>query len=73
MNTLTADILPANPSWGHRCVNTGRVSIGIAYIPRQNNVFSNDAVKLQAAFLEPRTAEPVGVFKQIVGRILKWL
>lgn len=73
MNTLTADILPANPSWSHRCFNTGRVSIGIAHIPRQNNVFSGDAVKLQAAFLEPRTAEPAGAVRRLAAVVWGWL
>lgn len=46
----------------------GRVWIGIAYVPKPMPVES-EAVRLQAALLDPRTSEPQTMLQRLVGRI----
>ena len=54
-------------------INTGRVLIGSAYIPQQRQQMSFDAIKLQSALLEPRTAQQQTLAKRIIGEVWKWL
>lgn len=54
-------------------INTGRVLIGSAYIPQQRQPMGLDALKLQSALLEPRTAMKQTTAQQIIGGIFKWL
>lgn len=54
-------------------INTGRVLIGSAYIPQQRTPMGRDAIKLQSALLEPRTAMKQTVPQIIMGSIWKWL
>lgn len=55
-----------------RCFNTGRVRIGIAYVPPPQRV-QGDAVKVQAAFLEPRTARQPSRLARLVAPVWRWL
>lgn len=73
MNTLSAHILPANPRPVDRCVDTGRVVIGLAHQRPPMPVESRDALTLQRALLDPRTAQQPGLIGQIFGGIYKWL
>lgn len=54
-------------------INTGRVLIGSAYIPQQRQAFGLDALKLQSALLEPKTAQQQTLAKRIIGGVWKWL
>jgi hypothetical protein len=73
MNTITAPILPASPRPVDRCVNTGRVQIGIAHQRPPARIDGRDAITLQRALLDPRTAQPAGPLAQIIGRVWQWL
>ena len=73
MTTLLADILPASPRPADRCVDTGRVRIGIAHQRPPQPIESRDALTLQRALLEPRTAQPPTLAGLIFGRIYQWL
>lgn len=46
--------------------------IGIAHIPRPEPV-QGDALRLQSALLEPRTARPLPWLAAIAGAIWRWL
>jgi hypothetical protein len=73
MNTITANILPARPTLADRCVNTGRVRIGIAHQPRQRLQPTRDMEALQRALLDPRTARPAGLTARLIGGVWSWL
>ena len=73
MNTITAHILPANPRPEDRCVHTGRVVIGLAHQRPPQPIDSLDALTLQRALLDPRTAQPPGLLGQLFGRLYQWL
>jgi hypothetical protein len=47
--------------------------IGIAYAPRRNLVDTKDALRLQSALLEKRTAQPVSVIRKVAGKVVAWL
>ena len=73
MNTLTATVLPAANRPIDRCVNTGRVRIGIAHQRRPMPLDERDALTLQRALLNPRTAHPSGPLGRIFGGLWQWL
>lgn len=73
MITLYADILPTSPCHADRCFDTGRVRIGLAHIPAPARVESLDALKLQRALLDDRTAHQPGLLASIVNGVYKWL
>ena len=73
MNTITAPILPASPRPVDRCVNTGRVQIGIAHQRPPARIEARDALTLQRALLDPRTAQPAGLLERMFGRVWQWL
>ena len=56
-----------------RCHDTGRIRIGIAHIPAPRQIQGRDAITLQSALLEPRTAQPQTRIQQLLGGIWKWL
>lgn len=56
---------------GRRCTDTGRVVIGCAYVPPPAPVFKH-AEHLQAALLEPRTAQPRPLWARIAGAFWSW-
>ena len=55
------------------CYNTGKVLIGVAYIPRHRYLQSADQVLTQAALLDKRTARPVSVLRRMAGVVWRWL
>jgi hypothetical protein len=73
MNTITAQILPASPRPVDRCHNTGRVVIGLAHQRPPAPLDSRDALTLQRALLDPRTAQRPSLLGQLFGGIYKWL
>lgn len=73
MNTITAHILPASPRPVDRCVHTGRVVIGLAHQRPLPAIESRDALTLQRALLDPRTAQPPGLLGLLFGRLYQWL
>jgi hypothetical protein len=73
MNTLCTPILPASPRPIDRCVDTGRVVIGLAHQRPPMAPESRDALTLQRALLDPRTAHQPGLLGLIFGRIYQWL
>lgn len=72
MNTITAQVLPANPRPVDRCINTGRVRIGIAHIPTPRPTYEPDAQRLQAALLEPRTQVEPSTWQSIAAAVYRW-
>lgn len=48
------------------------VRIGLLYIPPPARMIG-DAMKLQAAFLEPKTTQPMSRLRWLAGRIWAWL
>lgn len=52
--------------------NTGRVRIGWAYVPRPLRI-EGDAIRIQSALLEPRSATPQTLFQRIAGLIWRLL
>ena len=54
-------------------VSTGKVLIGIAYIPRHRYLQSADQVLTQAALLDKRTARPVSALRRVAGVVWRWL
>lgn len=73
MNTITAHILPASPRPVDRCHDTGRIVIGLAHQRPPAAINSRDALTLQRALLDPRTAHPPGLLGQLFGGLYKWL
>jgi hypothetical protein len=73
MNTITAQILPASPRPVDRCHNTGRVVIGLAHQRPPAPLDSRDALTLQRALLDPRTAQRPSLLGQLLGLIYQWL
>lgn len=57
---------------GRACVDTGAVVIGRAYVPPSPRVISRDAETVQAALLDPRTAEHQTPLRRIAGAVWKW-
>lgn len=55
-----------------RCHNTGKVVIGRAYVPPPRRV-EGDAIKLQAALLEPRTTKPQPLLLRVIAPVMRWL
>ena len=53
-------------------VTPAGLRIGRAHVPPPLPV-QGDAVLIQAALLEPRTARPLPVIQQIAGVVYKWL
>lgn len=53
-------------------INTGKVLIGSAYVPRQHQPMSSCALTLQAALLDPRTAKPRPMLSRIAGIFWRW-
>lgn len=56
-----------------RCHDTGKLRIGIAHIPAPRPIHERDAITLQSALLEPRTARPQSRIQQLLGGLWKWL
>lgn len=54
------------------CINTGKVIIGRAYVPPPQRM-QGEALKVQAALLEPRTLRPMSRLQRLVGRVWSWL
>ena len=54
-------------------VNTGRVTIGLAYVDKPQPIRSMDAWRLQSALLEPRTAQPLHPLMRLISPIVRWL
>lgn len=52
--------------------HTGKVQIGIAYIPTPQPLTA-DQERMQAALLDPRTARPQSFTQRLFGRIWSWL
>jgi hypothetical protein len=52
--------------------NTGRVRIGWAYVPKAMRI-EGDAIRIQAALLEPRSATPQTLFQRVAGSIWRLL
>ena len=73
MNTITAQILPASPRPVDRYVHTGRIAIGLAHQRPLPAIDSRDALTLQRALLDPRTAQRPGLLGQLFGGIYQWL
>lgn len=73
MTSITATILPACNRPADRCVHTGRVQIGIAHQRPPLPIESRDALTLQRALLDPRTAQQPGLLAKIFGGLYKWL
>ena len=48
------------------------LQIGRAYIPPASRM-QGDAIKVQAALLEPRTLLPQSLLQRIFGRVWQWL
>jgi hypothetical protein len=56
-----------------RCYTTkSGVQIGVRYFPPPNRM-AGDAVKVQAALLEPRTLRPMSRLQRLIGRAVAWL
>lgn len=53
--------------------NTGRVRIGIAYVPPAQPIRSADAYRLQSALLDRRTALPVHPLRRFIAPLVRWL
>ena len=73
MNTITATILPPKPRPIDRCVHTGRVVIGLAHQRPLAPIDTRDALTLQRALLDPRTAQTPGLLGQLFGGLHQWL
>lgn len=75
MNTISANVYPAHARPIDRCKNTGRVRIGIAHVPRASGAdsLSADAMRIQSALLDPRTAQPQTILQRLTGAVLNWL
>lgn len=52
--------------------NTGKVQIGLLYTQPMPEIYG-DALRLQTALIDGRTAHKPGVFARIVGSIWAWL
>ena len=52
---------------GRQCVDTGRLIIGHAHIPKPPRVISRDAETVQAALLDPRTAQKPSTLARVAG------
>lgn len=52
--------------------HTGKVAIGIAYIPRPQPLTA-DQERMQAALLDARTSVPQSMFQRVLGRIWSYL
>jgi hypothetical protein len=50
--------------------NTGKVLIGLLYVPRPQEI-QGDAARLQAALLKPQ--RPLSAGLRLVNRVLQWL
>ncbi len=53
-------------------VTPAGLRIGRAHVPPPLPV-QGDAVLIQAALLEPRTARPLPLLQALIGRVWKWL
>ena len=53
--------------------DTGRVRIGIAYIPRQTQPPSADAALIQQALLDKRCDQPVPFINRVLAPFWRWL
>jgi hypothetical protein len=53
--------------------NTGRVRIGVAYVPPPQPIRSMDAIKLQSALLDRRTEQPTHPIRKLLAPIVRWL
>lgn len=62
-------ILRHVPQGSGFAIDTGRVVIGRAYVPPSPRVISRDAVHLQSALLEPKTAQPLPLVQRIAGAL----
>jgi hypothetical protein len=52
--------------------HTGKVAIGIAYVPPAHRM-GHHAQQLQAALLDQRTAAPFTATQRLLGAIWRWL
>jgi hypothetical protein len=53
-------------------INTGKLLIGWAYVPKAMRI-EGDAIRIQAALLEPRSATPQTLFQRVAGSIWRLL
>lgn len=62
---------------GRDVVHTSRVAIGVAHVPRQRASAERDAIYLQAALLEKRTAQPATGWRAaasaLAAAVWRWL
>ena len=54
-------------------VNTGKVLIGVAYIPRHRYTQSADQALTQSALLDKRTLRPVSALRRLAGAVWRWM
>ena len=54
-------------------VSTGKVQIGKAYVPPPMPIRSQDAIHLQIALLDKRTATPAPLLRRVIAPIVRWL
>ena len=53
--------------------DTGKLRIGIAYIPRQKYEATRDQALTQKALLDKRTAQPLPFINRLIAPIVRWL
>jgi len=53
-------------------INTGKVLIGSAFVPAKRVEMSDDAIRLQSALLDSRTAKPRPLWSRIAGAFWSW-
>jgi hypothetical protein len=53
-------------------INTGKVLIGSALVPAKRVEMSDDAIRLQSALLDSRTAKPRPLWSRIAGAFWSW-
>lgn len=58
---------------GRDVVATRQVAIGSAHVPRPMPITGRDALHLQSALLDKRTAQPQSLLQRIAGAVWKWL
>jgi len=54
-------------------INTGRVVIGLAYVPPPRRIESGDELRLQAALLDHRTSRPTPALQKLAAALWRWL
>ena len=65
-------ILREVPIAGRQCVSTGKVVIGRAHIKPAPAELGKEAERLQAALLDPRTAEQPALWRRALAPFWRW-